>query len=187
MQKETYIVTGFMRTGTSMMMRSLIDGGLDAKYKDKKNNSGTDPNPNGFYELPDIARKSKDFPRQFKGKLIKVLWKDFPKMNVMEDGMHVVIMRRDPEEVKGSFKRSFGRNLGLTNERIEEIYDDLIAHANNRKDVLSVTVVDYDDAVYDPENTLKKVKKSGLPIDEKKAMKRISPTLKRTRYYAKNS
>ena len=52
-----YVVSGFKRTGTSMMMHALIAGGLDGVYSEQRQHitdkipeGEYNPNPNGFYE-----------------------------------------------------------------------------------------------------------------------------------------
>jgi len=73
------VVSGFMRTGTFMMMKALQAGGLDASYsqsrdtmKDRWKDEHYDPNIGGLYELNRKEYKQKNFPRQFDGRLIKV-------------------------------------------------------------------------------------------------------------------
>ena len=53
-----YIVSGFMRTGTSMMMKALEAGGLEAAYQQSREamrkryaDEHYDPNVGGRYEL----------------------------------------------------------------------------------------------------------------------------------------
>ena len=78
--KTLYVVSGFMRTGTSMMMRALEAGGMNAAYRISREKMREhyadefyDPNIGGLYELERKDYQSFYFPRQFEGKLIKAL------------------------------------------------------------------------------------------------------------------
>ena len=78
--KTLYVVSGFMRTGTSMMMKALEAGGLDACYKQSREEMKNryadehyDPNIGGLYELERKDYQKPNFPRDYEGKLIKCL------------------------------------------------------------------------------------------------------------------
>ena len=75
-----YVVSGFMRTGTSMMMKALEAGGMDASYKQSRDvmkdhyaDEYYNPNIGGLYELEKQDYQKWDFPRDYEGKLIKAL------------------------------------------------------------------------------------------------------------------
>jgi len=75
-----YIVTGYMRSGTSMMMQALIAGGLEADYDERRERMNDNygdkfyrPNGGGFYELSYMEYKKENFPLDHEGKLIKAL------------------------------------------------------------------------------------------------------------------
>ena len=72
------MVTGFTRSGTSMMMNCLIAGGMDAEYVESyeglkyKTVDGYHGNPQGYRELEESEVKRPDFPECYAGKLIKM-------------------------------------------------------------------------------------------------------------------
>jgi len=88
--KILYVVSGFMRTGTSMIMKALESGGLDAEYKQSRDemknrysDKNYDPNIGGLYELERQDYMGLDFPNKYTGKLIKGLNNIIPNMCVM--------------------------------------------------------------------------------------------------------
>jgi len=108
------IVSGNMRSGTSMMMDALTAGGLNPCHKKSRDNSlgkhageGYHPNPNGFYELEASDFKEVGFPRKFEGQLIKVLYGGLYKM--VPGDYKIVFMRRDQEESRQSYEAFFIR------------------------------------------------------------------------------
>lgn len=180
----TYIVSGFMRTGTSMMMACLAAAGLDAVYnpvRDKMNKQFGDdkyvPNPGGFYELTAADFKDRMFPTKYKGKLIKILYAGLPRCCV--GNYQVVFMLRDPEEIRQSFEAFFenGDHTHFRN-RIKTYHEDMeeaIARLRNRKDT-TVTVLHYRDVVNDPFWAFSLLKESGWPIDVDKAAAVVDPS-----------
>lgn len=190
MDKTLYVVSGFMRTGTSMMMKALEAGGLDAEYQQSRDvmkarfaDEHYDPNIGGLYELERKDYLSPGFPKQYEGKLIKALNMEYQNeggvvksMKVMPNGIRVVFMKRDPEEIRQSFDAFFGRQL--PEEQIETLaqrWETCIERIENRKDVLSLDVFWYRDVVRKPEKYFKKLKETGWPIDVKKAVSVVDP------------
>lgn len=187
LDKTIYIVSGFMRTGTSMMMKALEAGGLTAAYsddRDKLKDLYTDkyynPNEGGLYELDRADYMTMDFPNQFHGKLIKVLQKGVPHMQVTQ-GAHVIFMRRDQEEIRQSFLAFFNTSLQspLFDEQFQLRMDNILAQIKNRKDVLSCTELWYRDVITDPAAAFGQLKAVGWDIDINKAAAVVKPELLR--------
>ena len=115
--KTVYIVSGYMRTGTSMMMRALEEGGMKAinkqsrdKMKNRYKDEHYDPNIGGLYELEINDYLKFDFPKKYKGKLIKMLWGGVANFAPMSS-VRIVFMLRDEEEIRQSFDAFFGRQI----------------------------------------------------------------------------
>lgn len=173
--KTLYVVSGFMRTGTSMMMRALEEGGMDAVYKQSRDvmknrhaDEHYDPNIGGLYELERADYKKPDFPRKYKGKLIKALSRGVPSMAVMKDGIKVIFMRRDKEEIRQSYNAFFGNPLN-PNLNITKHLNDIKERILNRKDIISFDELWFRDVVNNPLLYFKHLKKVGWPIDPDKA------------------
>jgi len=70
MDNTLYVVSGFMRTGTSMMMRALENAGMNASYKQSRDEMKSrfadefyDPNIGGLYELEREDYQKKTFQK----------------------------------------------------------------------------------------------------------------------------
>ena len=99
-----HIVSGFMRSGTSMMMRALESGGMDACYRgsrddliEKHSDEHYSPNP-ALYELERKDYRDPNFPDGYEGKLIKCLAPGMFRLKVGE--YRIIFMRRDYEEIR---------------------------------------------------------------------------------------
>jgi len=183
--KTTYIVSGFMRTGTSMMMQALAEGGLEPAYnpvRDKMNKDFGDndyqPNPGGFYELTRQDYRQPGFPHQFEGKLIKCLFGGLPRMAV--GNYKVVFMMRDPEEIRQSYESFFNKPAPPILNQYDQIMKDSIDMLKNRKDT-EVIVFEYRKVVEDPLEHFRILKRNEWDIDVNKAAASVNPELCRYR------
>lgn len=185
--KPLYVVSGFMRTGTSMMMRALVAGGLDACYresrdrmKDRHKDQDYDPNKGGLYELEKRDYQRPDFPHGYEGYLIKGLNYCVPRMNVMPAGIRIVFMRRDAEEIRQSYDAFFGRPLRNI-ENLDRNMESVIDRIKNRRDVLSINVFWFRQVVKAPLSHFDQLTRNGWPIDPLVAAGIIDPELCRFR------
>lgn len=179
-----YVVSGFMRTGTSMMMRALEAGGLEAEYQQSREemrkrfaDDKYDPNIGGLYELERKDYQKLNFPRDYEGKLIKALNNGVSNMSVMPNGIRVVFMRRDPEEIRQSYGAFFDnqlravQNRDLFNKRMEKIIEQI----KNRKDVLSCNVFWYRKVVESPKKHFQILKDNSWNINIDKCVEVVDP------------
>lgn len=176
-----YTVSGFMRTGTSMMMRALEAGGMETCYKQSRDvmkdrfaDKHYDPNIGGLYELERRDYGEFGFPEKYKGKLIKALNMGVPRMAVMPEGVRVVFMRRDTEEIRQSYDAFFGHQLANI-EHLERNMADIIERIGNRRDVLSLDVFWYRDVVVEPLKHFNTLREHGWPIDVGEAVAIVDP------------
>jgi hypothetical protein len=179
--ETVYIVSGYMRTGTSMMMRALEAGGLETfsrssrdDYRKRFKDEHYDPNEGGLYEL-ESKDLTEDFPIQFKGKLIKCLMGALDKVAVMPK-IKIIFMRRDTEEIRQSYQAFFGKQFDLSDDKFLPRVERTIASLLNRKDV-ELTVLWYRDVVQNPEQTFSDLAEKGWPIDPTKAAVIVKPEL----------
>ncbi len=164
-------------------MQALIAGGMDAAWSEKRNrlaNAHSDehyrPNPEGLYEVSMKEYAKVDFPLAYQGKLIKVMLWGLDSLAVNPEGYRVIIMRRDPEEIRQSFEAFFGKPcrhpwLGEYEKRIERAEVMLV----NRRDMVSVDVVDYEAVVGEPMAAFAILASRGWPIDPRSAADTIDP------------
>lgn len=153
-----YIVSGFMRSGTSMMMAALEKGGLDAARSIERDKEMAarwdDPDyvvNSEYYELQRSDYQAPDFPAKFDGKLIKCL---MPGAIRLPAGFEyrIVLMRRATPEINTSLFAAFGQaNMDTTNpedfERNMERYTGIM---RDRRSVKSLDVLWYRDVLADP-------------------------------------
>lgn len=179
-----YVVSGYMRSGTSMMMHALEAGGFETLKNSKRdtviNNQCGDseyqPNPNGFYE---DAEKWSDpsFPKGNEGKLVKVLSDRAVFMPV--GNYKVVFMLRDPEEIRQSYEAAFNKKApGIGN--YYKMTERVTALLKNRKDTNLVTL-NYRDVVDNPRQMFEKLQAQGWEFNIDKAVDTIDTGLCRFR------
>lgn len=184
-----HIVSGYFRSGTSAMMQALIAGGMSAAWSEERNqlnDAHSDerykPNPQGLFEVPMKEYGECNFPLKYQGKLIKVMAWGLDHLAVNPEGYRVVLMRRDPEEIRQSYEGFFqGQKCPPLNEYQERI-ERAEAMLRNRLDVRDVAIVDYrhlceqSQTVFDCLATW-----SDWPIDPLEAAATINPDLYRFR------
>lgn len=152
-----YLVTGYMRSGTSLMMQALEAGGLpvikhpsrralnercaDARYR---------PNPLDLYEPAWADMRQVDFPRFHDGHALKIVvpWLGRLAVHVYR----VVFMRRDPEEIRQSYEAAFNGHVSVA--QIERAVHEALRTLANRRDVLEVHELGYADLVQRPSESL---------------------------------
>lgn len=182
-----YVVSGFMRTGTSMMMKALESGGLEACYNNSRDeyrkrfaDEFYDPNEGGLYELDRSEYRKLNFPEDYEGKLIKGLKNCIPLMNPMPNGIRAVFMLRDKEEIRQSYNAFFNDELRNI-ENHEESMQRIINRIKNRKDIRSLNVFNYRDVVNNPIKYFTILKNNGWTIDVEKCSEIVNPKLYRFR------
>ncbi len=189
------IASGYMRTGTSMMMQALIAGGLEPAFEPKReklNERVSDEdyklNAGGMWEIPLREYGAAGFPSKYEGKLIKIMSWGLP--TICGGEYKVVIMRRDPEEIRQSigamkegdygdwwhvknYYRRPAENDPLSkfvNKHPEfvicynKMMDHLISMMKMRRDV-DLTLLNYRDVVDDPYREFEKLAHWGIDVD----------------------
>jgi len=112
MTKPDYItvVSGYPRSGTSMMMRILEKGGLVALQDHAAHRKANEKNPNGFYEYGPALQLSQDRPadewiEKAVGNAVKVLAFKLQYLPTTYQ-YRVIFMRRKIEEILRSSKKA---------------------------------------------------------------------------------
>lgn len=163
-----------------MMMQALVAGGLTPAYSEGRErfnalmgDESYQPNEGGFYEVPFKEYGQFGFPKQYEGKLIKVLYWGLPTMAV--GNYRVVLMRRDPEEIRQSWEAFTGRKADpWTIEHYDELMDETEASLRNRRDT-QVTCLDYRDVVDHPGSAFFGLRMAGWPIHIANAVAAVDP------------
>jgi len=184
-----YIVSGFMRTGTSMMMQALVAGGLEAAYsneREKLNDILGDklykPNSGGFFEVAVEEYNEIGFPLKYQDKLIKVMSWALNSIAVNDAGYRIILMRRNAEEIRQSCDAALEKKLkGFNEKEYCSRMDDLEKRMRNRKDVISFTSFWYRDVIENAVETMQVLKDLGWPINVIEAVNAIDPSKYRFR------
>ena len=169
------------------MMAALIAGGMDAAWSEARNELATahaddkyHPNRNGLYEIALKEYSGVNFPLAYQGRLIKVMAWGLDHLAPNPEGYRVVLMRRDPEEIRQSYEGFFGSKCPPLNEYAERM-ERAKAMLAIRGDVESVNVLDYSAVVAGPIASFAWLRKCGWPIDPLEAAATIDPNQYRFR------
>lgn len=160
-----------------MMVKALTAGGMTSHVHDSKAKY-MEPSEE---ELRDIY-----FPLGADGKVVKVLapWIHLGTLPVAR--YKIIVMRRDKREVLLSFFNLYNGFLTEGDVHIisnyEEFLEKGISLARNRKDVVSVDIVDYDDILERPLEVFQRLWDSGWPAIPEQAAKIINPATRRQKF-----
>lgn len=183
-----YIVSGYPRSGTTMMMAALMAGGLPGEYSTTRNrmsasraDSDYTPNPdNELYELDDWQYRDFGFPLKYQGKLVKAVTMHARNLDVNPAGTKVVFMRRNPEEIRQSFMAFFADKRAPSREQIENEVAWSLWQMRDRKS-FDVVEMWYRDVLSAPYPHMRTLVDLGWPIDAKAAAAAVDPSLLRYR------
>ncbi|GAB6097502.1 hypothetical protein JCM14469_37560 [Desulfatiferula olefinivorans] len=182
-----YIVSGYMRSGTSMMMKALSQSGMTVRYNPDKDRILTDkyqrpdyhPNPDGFYELGPREFEAPDFPAVYRGQVIKALHWRLPLLPPFD--YRVVFMLRHPEEIEVSYLKMFRRRPPFVLKTYDAFIEKTFARLEARGD-MTVTPVWHHAMIEDPLAVLERLKDEGFPLNDPRAGARaVKPLLYRSR------
>ena len=103
-----YVVSGPRRSGTSMMMRALYEGGIPAIYQpdlEELNPRGDyTANPGGLYEVGQGYYLNAKFLREIPDdSVIKIMFDGLASLPFRD--YKIIFMERDPEEIQASLER----------------------------------------------------------------------------------
>ena len=123
---EIVIVSGLPRSGTSMMMKMLNEGGLEVVTDNRR--TADEDNPKGYYELEKVKQLDKDsaWVGECRGKVVKVismLLKPLPK----DFRYKIIFMRRTMGEILASQKQMLIRRGQPTDTIADEKMAEMFA------------------------------------------------------------
>lgn len=170
-----YIVSGFQRCGTSMMMRCLEAGGMQPVFSADKNarmdkKYGKETNPDGYYELEISDFYQPGFPAMHENKVLKCLYGGVLYLPPSHE-YRVIFMRRPAKDIKRSMLERFGYAHELLDDskNFQKEMHRICLCLRDRKSVLSVSEVWMREAVDHTQPTFVQIKNDGWPIDVLKA------------------
>lgn len=182
-----YVIGGWMRSGTSMMMRALRAGGMDVAYSPAREETRRrhadqwyDPNAGGLLELDQADYQAPGFPAGYEGRLIKCLRSGPSRMAHMPGGIRVVYMLRDHEEQRQSLLAFFGR-VPPSVQQLEAETARNLAAIRARADIALMTL-EYTTVLADPHAAMAGVARFfGVRLDVAAAAAVVDPALYRYR------
>lgn len=142
--KPIIIVGGWMRSGTTMMMKALEAGGVELAYTPG----------NEDLELSKDDYKLHVHPELFEGKAAKALKVAVERLYPWEGGYKIIFMQRDSREQMASWYKRAGKLYAL--ETIEYQTELSLAYARNRRDA-EVIEVDYNETLVLPVTIMQEV------------------------------
>src|SRR5690554_2453851 len=163
-----YVVSGYMRCGTSMMMEALQAGGLQAAYSERRDiemnarwgEPGYVPNER-YFELDAYDYRRPDFAQAFDGKLVKCLFGGAIRLPPGE--YRCVFMRRPTEQIAQSLLAFFGEVPELVESgRLDAEIERALAILRDRRSFVQVEEVWLADVIADPRAVFSRL---GWPID----------------------
>lgn len=185
-QKETIVVTGFPRSGTSMLMKVLAQGGIALKADEQR--EADEHNPQGYYEwsaIKKMGQQAVDFS-ETEGKAVKIvapllryLPADRPYLIIwLERPLLEVIISQEKMKGQNDAVKNFPFQLAL---QLEEEQNRLQSWLNQQPNI-SWQSVAYHDFIKNPEGEIKRLARFlPQPINEKKAASAVKPKLHRNK------
>ena len=182
------VVSGLPRSGTSMMMKMLQAGGLEA-VTDSIRNPDED-NPNGYFEFERVKQMSagdRAWLDEAAGKVVKVisaLLEHLPADRTYK----IIFMEREIKEVLASQKKMLDHRKETSKISDEEMAEQYRAHLKAvkpwlvRQPHIEVLYVGYNAMMSDPEPSARRVLEFlGLPLDLAKMLSVPNARLYRNR------
>jgi hypothetical protein len=186
MNSEITIVSGLPRSGTSLMMQMLDNGGVEV-VTDHVRTADTD-NPKGYYEFEQVKAIKRDtsWLPAVRGKAVKMvsqLLYDLPA----SETYRIIFMERDLDEVLLSQEKMLTR-LGRTPAPREDIRRAFAVHLERlhewlpRQANIAVLRVSYNDLLERPREQAGRVRDFlGSTADVEGMMRTVDPSLYRNR------
>ncbi len=180
------IVSGLPRSGTSLMMQMLVNGGVEV-VTDGIRAADTD-NPRGYFEFERVKKIKQDalWLAAMRGKAVKMvsqLLYDLPRI----EAYRILFMERDLEEVLVSQEKMLER-LGrpvaprADMRRAFTLHLERLHEWLGRQPHMAVLRVPYYEVVERPEEYAGRVQEFlGVPLDIGKMVQAVDPSLYRNR------
>jgi hypothetical protein len=187
-KKPIVIVSGLPRSGTSMMMKMLAEGGLPILTDEVR--AADDDNPNGYFEL-ETVRKLKEgnfaWLKEADGKVVKVisaLLENLPQ----QYSYKIIFMERALKEVLASQKKMLDHRGTISKVSDEEMEQQLHKHLSAirpwlvRQPNIDVLYVNYNALISKPELFCERIEEFlESPLDQKRMLSVPTEKLYRNR------
>ncbi len=183
-----YLVSSFHRSGSSMMMRALMAGGMAARWdgeQDQMNvthgRDGYKPNSAGFFATRADVFGWPDFVADYDGWLVKCPYHLLSKLP--RHDYRLLFMLRNPTEIRTSMATMTPGATWGGNETLTHLYDlasEALLSALRERGDMAVTTLWYSEAVADPGAAFAALAGAGWPIDAGAAAGVVDPAQHRS-------
>lgn len=168
-----YIVSGLPRSGTSMMMKMLAEGGVPVVTDELRR--ADDDNPNGYFEL-EVVRQLKEgnsmWLQDANGKCVKVI-SSLLEYLPQEYHYKIIFMERDSKETLASQKKMLdhrGERPKVNDEEMEQQFRTHLAALKPwlvRQPNMEVLYVNYNALMADPASACGRIEEFlELPLNQ---------------------
>lgn len=156
---QIVVISGLPRSGTSLMMQMMNNGGLEVLTDNKRESD--DSNPKGYFEYEPVMSIHKDnsWVELAKNKSVKVvapLLKHLPS----EFRYKVIFMNRDITEVIKSQQKMIGRDTNTLPVKLFDAFQKQLQVVDSWKDKepgVELMYVNYKDVLENPEELVKQI------------------------------
>ncbi|MGB1320761.1 MAG: hypothetical protein ACPG5L_07510 [Vibrio gallaecicus] len=176
-----FLVSGVMRSGTSMMMHALGQS-IPVYWRPRENEEKWQGIGHHCYEPPIEDQNAESFPFHplYAGNLIKCFYTRI--MNLTESSQfYIVYMLRDYEEIKESMKRVFETDNPIRERSVYESTTQGQIKALSQKKNVNLTVFNYQDVLDRPLEAFVLLRENGWPIMPDKCAAVVQPNKKTVR------
>ncbi len=181
---QIVVVSGLPRSGTSVMMQMLSNGGTEVLIDDKR--QADNSNPKGYLEYEPVMRLHKDnsWLGKAQNKTIKIV---APLLGYLDSKYRykIIFMVRDIDEVVKSQRKMVGKDpevipLGLYNSYKTQLQN--VESWKDKEPGVELIYVNYKDVLEKPHSVAKKVEKFiGIDLDKKAMEACVDKSLYRNR------
>jgi hypothetical protein len=172
-KQPVIVVSGLPRSGTSMMMRMLAEGGLSILTDELRR--ADDDNPRGYFELEAVKQlKEGKFAwlKAANGKVVKVI-SSLLEYLPGEYQYKIIFMERDPRETLASQKKMLdhrGQTSNLSDDEMEQQFQKHLAAMKPwlvRQPNMEVLYVNYNALIAKPEPYCDRISQFlGMPLNQ---------------------
>lgn len=188
MHDEITIVSGLPRSGTSMMMKMLEAGGLEAVTDGER--TADEDNPKGYYEFESVktVREDVSWLPQIQGKVVKMVSELL--FHLPEDFEYrIVFMERNLDEVirsQNTMLERMGRDRsGGSDDQIRKLFEKHLKKVKtwlSRQANIRTLFISYNDTLENPKTSIEELKRffsDSTDLDTDKMSSVIDPNLYR--------
>jgi predicted AlkP superfamily phosphohydrolase/phosphomutase/tetratricopeptide (TPR) repeat protein len=183
-KNQVVIVSGLPRSGTSLMMQMLNNGGVEVLTDDKR--KADDSNPKGYFEYEPVMALHKDnsWLHKAQNKSIKVV-APLLKFLSPKHRYKVIFMNRDLSEIVKSQQKMIGKNPDVLPIHLLEAYRKHLKQVETwkiKEPGVELIYVDYKDVINNPRKEIDRVTKFiGLELDTVAMSSCVDKTLYRNK------